>query len=58
MKKLIRKTSLILALAALLGTFAFTGCEEDCKEWLDVCLLDSECCSGLTCTGSICVEDD
>ena len=44
MKKFFRKTSVILAFAALLGGFAFSGCNE-CKDNGDTCLTNSECCS-------------
>ncbi|MFH1435904.1 MAG: hypothetical protein ABIJ56_09335 [Pseudomonadota bacterium] len=57
MKKIIRKTTLLLAVVSILGCLCLTGCEEDCKEQWDVCVLDSECCSDLTCTGGICVQE-
>ena len=57
MKKLAKKTALLLAVVSILGCFCLTGCEEDCKELWDVCVFDSECCSDLICSGGICVEE-
>ncbi len=57
MKKLAKKTSLLLAVISILGCLFLTGCEEDCKELWDSCLLNTECCADLTCTAGICVEE-
>ena len=59
MKRYAKKTMIVLALFSVLACLSFFGCEqENCKEEWETCFLDSECCSPLTCTDSVCQSEE